>query len=795
MQYTTKEKLNDILFRRRTAVYVEPDILKKSDGFDDGKYILINLCKSNLAEAGYTISEDLEKSLMTASLEEIVEISKELSNFVKDTLGADVEYHSMYPGFPESVKNRSEMQLFLEAFIYAASNFTILPYDPARKEDVEKNAEALIKEKKWAREMLNSHKDPSMLKDPVVINAAEKGEVYDIAKNLMSSQVSFSPDDKEDLKTILEVNKEDFEKSIPEKIPNKENLTWLASYYETEHPDRKNLFIPKLNTAVDLMRYIVAVSGEETGLNDHSVQIRNFSKASSRQLALAFAKIKNAEKDIYAKRELFKRISERCHFRTILKNRPENARMQKLLDNVYQKTGERSFASERDRLLINDNDFQKLVEHYKKNPGQMGKDLRMLAGLAENLPNKEDKIRFLAENLKENAYKMSTMNLLKVNAFLKGSTEELSFRIFTPNKGMSNLYAVENTGRPLTKETVEKLSEAITDVLKERYKEKRPLGKVYIDEELHGIKIPVQQRLASKKSTGLSYGSKFDLKKDTNILRTYIWWTNSEKNPRFPVDIDLSARIYDKDLKAIGDISFYSLKNFFGVHSGDLRDGGYPNGKGAAEFIDIDLNKIKEGNGAYVMFSAKIYYGKSFDDTPCKFGWMQDEKTPKKLFDISKAERAIDITSNTERDSVMLVDIENMQVIWMDRAVLDRGMKDMLRGNTNISCAIPDSVEAYRAIHNTVPELYDLINLHAEARGSEIVNDPKEADAIFTLNRVDPKDYPDTKEFLCAFDADKILGDLVPDELNNKDKEYFEKEREEEEKEKEKEDREEDEER
>ena len=177
------------------------------------------------------------------------------------------------------------------------------------------------------------------------------------------------------------------------------------------------------------------------------------------------------------------------------------------------------------------------------------------------------------------------------------------------------------------------------------------------------------------------------------------------------------------------------------------------------------------------------------------FGWMQDEKTPKKLFDISKAERAIDITSNTERDSVMLVDIENMQVIWMDRAVLDRGMKDMLRGNTNISCAIPDSVEAYRAIHNTVPELYDLINLHAEARGSEIVNDPKEADAIFTLNRVDPKDYPDTKEFLCAFDADKILGDLVPDELNNKDKEYFEKEREEEEKEKEKEDREEDEER
>ena len=53
MQYTTtKEKLNDILFRRRSAIYVEPDILKKSEGFDDGKYILINLCKSNLAEAG-----------------------------------------------------------------------------------------------------------------------------------------------------------------------------------------------------------------------------------------------------------------------------------------------------------------------------------------------------------------------------------------------------------------------------------------------------------------------------------------------------------------------------------------------------------------------------------------------------------------------------------------------------------------------------------------------------------------------------------------------------------------------
>lgn len=775
-----KENLNNILLRRRSSVYIEPDVLKISDESKEGKKILIDVCKKNLASAGFKISENLENGLMNASLEEIVNISKQLSSFVSTRLGADVEYHPMYHGFPASVLERSDVQLYIDAFVYALSGFTILPYDPenlVRSKEIEEAADYLSQKYGWMKHMIENTADPEKLDDPVIIDAANKKDIHDIAKNLMSSQVAFSQEDKADLLVMMQ-NLDGFETAIPEKIPNKENLVFLASKYEdAESMKGKNPFISKLETPVDLMRYIVTVSGGDPTMKN-IVPIKNFSRSNAREIALSFIKMKNVERDVYSRRELFKRISERCHFRTILKGMPENKRMQKLLDNVYQKTGERSFTSGRDHLLTNENDFQKLVEHYKKNPGQMGKDLRMLAGLAEKLPNKENNIRILAENLKENAWKMSTMNLLKVNAFLKRTSEELPFRVFSPNKGMSNLYAVENTERPLTKETVEKLSETITDVLKERYKEKRPLGKVYIDKSLQGIKVPVQQRLASEKSAGLSYGSRFDLKKDTNILRTYIWWTNNEKYPENPVDIDLSARIYNKDLNTMVDISYYDLKNSFGVHSGDLRDGGNPNGKGAAEFIDIDLNKLKECNGAYVMFSARIYYGESFSETPCKFGWMQSEKTPEKLFDISKAERAIDITSNTERDNVMLLDVEKMRMIWMDRAVIDKDMKGLIRENNNISHAIPDSVEAYRALHNTVPGLYDLIEIHAAARGDEIVDDPKKADTIFTLNKVDPKNYPDAKEFICAFDADVILGDLVPDTLNEKDKEYFEKEKE-----------------
>lgn len=62
--------------------------------------------------------------------------------------------------------------------------------------------------------------------------------------------------------------------------------------------------------------------------------------------------------------------------------------------------------------------------------------------------------------------------------------------------------------------------------------------------------------------------------------------------------------------------------------------------------------------------------------------------------------------------------------------------------------------------------------LHVEARG-ELVSNPKEADTLFTVERVAREDFPDAKEFLCAYDTADILGDLVTDELSVKDIEYF----------------------
>jgi hypothetical protein len=745
------KKLNAVLLNRKDAIFVNRS--KEDNSLDDYKNAaLIATASRNLECLGYKMSSTLACELLYASVNEIVETASFLVDAIKHKLGGDVEYHPMYPGFPDSVINRTEAQLYFDALLYALSGFKCLPVD-----------ETEVKVEKMSREL-------SKLK---TIDLANVEIAKNIASNLMSSSVAFSQDDKNDL-LIINDNFENFKEFIPSKIPNKENLTWLAAEYMKKMKPTENPFVDKLNSATDILRLIVARNGGDTSLTE-PVKFKSLPNSEMKVYAIKLAYMKGAEPEMYQRIELFKKLSESYHFRNI-----KDMKVQAMLDKLYSKSLERSFFSKRD-YAIQSGDYKKLLDLYKSAPGQMGADLSRLALLATEQPNYYLAKTELCNTLRMNAKQISSLNLLKANALLKDRTKKKEYSVYSPKKGLANPWLQPDDREPLPKDLVNSISSITKYNLEERYAKKRPLGKVYIEKNLKDVKIPSQQRTNSAGSSGMSFGSKFPIDPEINCLRSFIWWTNSGKNNNYHVDIDLSATIYDKDLNGIVDIAYYNLSvDKVGVHSGDLRDGGPAGGKGAAEFIDINLDVLntKYSNAAYVMFTVNIYNGESFAETQCKFGWMESDHSPQQLFDITKVEKAIELNTDSTRSIPVLFDIHKKKMIWLDRNPRQsfnfsiKNLNALHGGNNNITYASSLMVEAYRAIHASTPDLYTLMEIHANARG-EIVDTPEEADTLFTVERVKKDNYPNAKEFVCAYDHDEILGDLISDELSFADLEYF----------------------
>lgn len=768
MEVIMNSNLNEILLNRKNLISVNP-ATDSVNPFE--KYLIAATASKNLESLGYRYTHDLIQMLRNTSVEEILKVEEQILNNLESRLGADVTYKPMYPGFPDTVMEKSDMELYLDAMIYAESGFTEMPLEYKMFKEDEKEL------------LLDMSTKIQQLK---TISIGDEKDIKNIISNLMSSSVAFSQNDKDDLATAAK-ELDDFESCIPEKIVNKENLTWLASSYKQSSKAGINPFLEKMVSATDVLRYIVAKNQGNTALTDN-VKFQTLKKPECRMCAYQLARTKNTEADIAQRPEVFKRMFKQYHFPSIYKSlsakealEPEQVeKMLSISDKLYKNELVKSFESKRNERL-KAHDYPGLVKLYREAPGKLAKDMDWILSVAKkeavNQKQYESNINLLCSVLKSCIHGIDTNNLLKMQALINLRMEPREFSVYAAKKGLGNPYMKRDQREPLEEDVVAKINKIVDEYLKSKYAEKRPLGKVYIEESLKDVKIPSAQRTDSKGAQTLPYGSKIDLMENTKNIRGFIWWTNVDRNP---VDVDLSATFYDKDWKKLSDLSYFNLKgDGYGVHSGDIRNGGTPGGKGASEFIDMDLDNLKSKNVGYVVFSVNNFSGYEFAETPCKFGWMELTEKDKALYDPTKVKTAVQLNTKSSRSVPVVFDVENQKMIWMDRnprsfadfAITDGSEK--MSGNNTITYAAPIMVEAYKAVNLPAPSVYHLMMLHAEARG-ELVASPKEADTIFSLDRInDEKEYPNMKENICGYDNDEILGDLLPIILSAKDVAYF----------------------
>jgi hypothetical protein len=766
MEVIMNSNLNEILLNRKNLISVNP----ASDSVDSfEKYLIAATASKNLESLGYRYTHDLIKKLRESSVEEILKIEEQILNNIERRVGADVSYKPMYPGFPDTVMEKSDFELYIDAMIYAESGFTEMPLEYKMFKEDEKD------------KLLDVSKSIQQLK---TISVGDEKDINNIMANLMSSPVAFSQNDKDDIMTAV-AEMENFESCIPEKIPNKENLTWLAANYDQGVKTDVNPFLEKMVSATDVLRLVVAKNNGNTALTDN-VRFKTLKKPECRLYAYQMARTKNTETDIAQRPETFKRMFKQYHFPSIYKsekaknemNPEEREKMLSISDKLYKSELAKSFGSRRNELMKN-NDFNGLVELYKEAPGKLAKDMDWIISAAgAGTPKQyESNIDHLCSVLKLAVSRIDTNNLLKMQALINLRTEQKEYSVYATKKGLGNPYMKRDKRKPIPADVVGRINKIVDEYLKSKYSEKRPLGKVYIEESLKDVKIPSAQRTDSKGAQTLPYGSQIDLEKDTKTLRGFIWWTNVDRNH---VDIDLSATFYDKSWNHLADLAYFNLHGSgYGVHSGDIRNGGAPGGKGASEFIDMNLDNLEAKNVGYVVFSVNNFSGYEFVETPCKFGWMELTEQDKKLYDPTKVKTAVQLNTKSTRSIPVAFDVQNQKIIWMDRnprSFCDFAIKDgcdKTSGNNTITYASPIMVEAYKAVNLPAPSVYHLMMLHAEARG-ELVDSPEEADTIFSLNRInDEKMYPNMKDNVCSYDNDEILGDLLPTTLSAKDVEYF----------------------
>lgn len=154
------------------------------------------------------------------------------------------------------------------------------------------------------------------------------------------------------------------------------------------------------------------------------------------------------------------------------------------------------------------------------------------------------------------------------------------------------------------------------------------------------------------------------------------------------------------------------------------------------KFIDINLDVIsKRKDIRYVVMQVNMYSGPSFSNVPCGLGWMErkDAETGE-LFEPGTVENRMELCSNSRMAVPALIDLETRELIWADITATSRSD---LGGNNVASNVVGTQASVYAAVNWEKPSLYDILLLHAEARG-EVVSDMHEADLVFSNNYSSP---------------------------------------------------------
>lgn len=695
----------NIILRRKNRVFINNDDMLKSLSAavsEKNKQIVATMNK-NIEVFGYTMSEALFDKLVHMKVKNREVVYDALVNGLKELTGADKVYNPMYPNFPESVMEKDDFELYFNAIVHYWSFGTLLPYE----------------EKKERTPLFDTAKVK-------VLEAGSFDDLNDIFNNLCASKTSLSKNDVDDMIFILNSAKV----TLPDEIPFKENAACICRLLVDTGVDTDGSLCKKyVKTATDVLRLITAMSDGDVSLAENT-KFRNLKRSERRIIMNLLAGCGNTAEDMnrYAGRWI--RVGEKLHPGEFAKNERYTKVVQAF--GVIRNDGKiQSFAGKVDAAVAS-GDVNAVVSLLKKRPGEFARRIDFLLRTFDKDADRKTVIMGFASVAKD----VSSTVLLQVREhFINKLDGSDDMRVFFPKGNLARSYYVKNDKTETIPEDAMKMIIAVCEnALVNIYGNREFLGKIYIDEALKDYTVPFSLRSASKTMTAVSRGSRIAIDDSAKIIRPFIWWTNTKDNI---IDVDLSVAVFADDWNCLEHVSYNNLESDrFGIcHSGDIINGGPVDGEGAAEFIDLNIDKALSAGARYAVFNVYNFSNESFSRMEhAAFGFMtRNDMKSGEIFEPSTVKQRMDLASATTTCIPVIFDLKERVFIWCDMALTADHVRAGF-GGINVESNLPSVVVTCKAMVDVKkPNLYDLFIFNAKARGV-ITDNPDEADIRFGLD-------------------------------------------------------------
>lgn len=694
-----------IILRRKNRVFINDDDMLKSLSAAAGeknKQIVATMNK-NIEVFGYTMSEALFDKLVHMKAKNREVVYDTLVNGLKELTGADKVYNPMYPNFPESVMEKDDFELYFNAIVHYWSFGILLPYE----------------DKKERAPLFNTAKVK-------VLEAGSFDGLNDIFNNLCASKTSLSKNDVDDMIFILNSAKV----TLPDEIPFKENTACICRLLVDTGVDTDGSLCKKyVKTATDVLRLVTAMSDGDVSLAENT-KFRNLKRSERRIIMNLLADCGNAAEDMnrYAGRWI--RVGEKLHPGEFAKNERYTKVVQAF--DVIRNDGKiQSFAGRVDAAVAS-GDVNTVVSLLKKRPGEFARRIDFLLRTFDKDADRKAVIIGFASVAKD----VSSTVLLQVREhFINKLDGSDDMRVFFPKGNLARSYYVKNDKTEAIPEDAMIMVIAVCEnALVNIYGSRAFLGKVYIDKALRNYTVPFSLRSVGKTMTAVSRGSRIAIDDSVKIIRPFIWWTNTKNDI---IDVDLSVAVFADNWDCLEHVSYSNLKSEkFGMyHSGDITNGGPVDGEGAAEFIDLDIDKALGAGARYAVFNVYNFSNEFFSKMEhAAFGFMTRENMESgEIFEPSTVKQRMDLASATTTCIPVIFDLKERVFIWCDMALT----ADHVRagyGGINVESNLPSVVVTCKAMVDVKkPNLYDLLMFNVKARGIITAN-PDEADIRFGLD-------------------------------------------------------------
>ena len=670
----------------------------------------------NLSTYGYMVDNVCIVILRLMSNEDIIALYNTMMYWCIEQKGYAV--NPLYPGFPQQVMETTESQRYLDACIYAFSNFSITPEDPKLER-------------------------PIMIEDVElkVIKLAIMEDLTSIFTNILSSKSSVSKYDYNVLYSFVHSFAK-WKSLIPDEIPMKEILCkFLAIVWKEDPEEIINNLCDRLKTVTDFLRFYVAINDGDVSLANPTI-FRNFKNQERKKLTLILNDIirKNYKDENAALSEMY---NHRNLWITFVNGiHPDNYKVAEFANSTLNKLKDKSVKpvkfGHRLNIAIENYDVDEICNLMKERPGEVARQL-------DNIFRNIDYHNALLECFLKVGDRIPTPLLWQIHEHFKMRIHDSDNRIFFPKGNTAKTYTTNDSRDYICTDTCKRLSNIALTGIKKQYSKKESLNgqKVYIDPALMNIKVPTSLRSVSAGARSLPRGSKLKLTK--NIIRGFVYWHQS----RYTTDLDISAILLDKDFKYMKTCSYLVnlvLEDYEVYHSGDVRTA--PNG--AFEAIDINMDKLKEKKVAYVVFIVSKYEGETFKEMKESFcGFMEREDAfAGEVFEPSTVQYKSDIVTEAGQVIPFLIDVRDKSYIWIDMVLKNHSWThNSVNQNKD---TIINAIKAF--INYEKASLYDVISLNVQVRGGIEVFDYK----VETTDNKEENEVPE-KILNIGFD-----GDITP---------------------------------